>query len=422
MEGKIMKKENYFLGIIGAIIGGLILAIPLAITYMQTTWIALLILTVLIPFFEFYGYKLFRGKIDKKLSIILSTITIVIVLIMALLVFPIILLTKSNLAISMETINNIFKSSRIQFSIVQDGLISLVFAMLGVYIISCITNRKILLNVSKINLFSSDNKEKQEFKEKAVNILKPVFEKYSATEKEKTITKEEILVDVKDEKATEYFKYLKKLKIIKKYKGKYFFNLDNEKNIRIHYFLPRIICATCITVLMAAIILFITSVLIGRQTVKVSNRDVSFRINASCLPLADYSEETGWVYYKKIDTQENETEEQTSSLATIGVIYEKTTAEGISSIDDVKETLEQYINANPNFDRTCLFDIFDTKNKYEAMELIMGDDTTTEIDYYIYGEGKLAFVTGILYSNGEEEIEELRELAKEVVNSFKWNR
>lgn len=420
MEEKIIKKENYFLGIIGALLGGLILAILLAFVYINITWIFLLILSVLIPIFEFYGYKLFRGKIDEKLPIILLIITIINVLIMSFVFFPIALLARSNLPINIETIQNIFKSTRILNSLIQDTLIALAFSMLGVYVVSCITNRKILLNVSKINLFSSDNKEKQEFKEKAINILKPIFEKYGAIEKEKTIKKEEILVEIKDDKAIEYFKYLKQLKIINKFKGKYYYNIDNEKNIRSHYLSLRIISSTCITIIISAITLFVTSGIMSAKTVKVSNKDVEFKIDKSWISLADYSEETGWIYYKNLNSQKDETE-QTPNLATMGIAYENTVDENVSSINDIKETLELYINSSPNYESYRL-EVFQTTNKYEAIELIIPDETMTEVDYYIYENGKMACVTGILYSNDEDKIEELKEYGKEVANSFKWNK
>lgn len=419
MEEKVIKKEDYFLGIIGALLGGLILAIPLAFVYINITWIFLLILSVLIPIFEFYGYKLFRGKIDEKLPIILFIITIINVLIMFFAFFPIALLARSNLPINIETIQNTL-SSRILNSLIQDTLIALAFSMLGVYVVSCITHRKILLNVSKIDLFSSDNKEKQEFKEKAINILKPIFEKYGATKKDKTIKREEILAETKDDKAIEYFKYLKQLKIIKKVKEKYYYNIDNEKNIRSHYLPLRIICSTCITVIISAITLFVTSGIMSAKTIKVSNKDVEFKIDKSWISLADYSEETGWIYYKNLNSQKDETE-QTPNLATMGIAYENIVDENVSSINDIKETLELYINSSPNYESYRL-EVFQTTNKYEAIELIIPDETMTEVDYYIYGNGKMACVTGILYSNDEDKIEELKEYGKEVANSFKWNK
>ena len=75
--------------------------------------------------------------------------------------------------------------------------------------VSAIIKRKLLLNIFNINLFSSDNKERIDLKEKAIEVLKPKFEKYQAIQKQKTISKEEILADLKDTHSGEYFEYLK---------------------------------------------------------------------------------------------------------------------------------------------------------------------------------------------------------------------
>ena len=94
--------------------------------------------------------------------------------------------------------------------------------------------------------------------------------------------------------------------------------------------------------------------------------------------------------------------------------------EGISSINDIKSTLELYINSNPEYTAYDV-ELFTTKQKYEAIKLVIKDENIAEIDYYIYKDGKIAYVTGIAYTDDEEKWDELEEYAKEVVNSFKWN-
>ena len=71
MEDNVKKEGSYLTGIIGAIIGGAIATIPWVLAYVYGN-VMLSLLAVLIGAGEFYGYKIFRGKIDKKLPIVLS--------------------------------------------------------------------------------------------------------------------------------------------------------------------------------------------------------------------------------------------------------------------------------------------------------------------------------------------------------------
>ena len=64
-------KNNYLLGIIGAIIGAFIGAIPWILMYVFGNMMYA-ILAILIVICSFYGYKITKAKIDKKLPIILS--------------------------------------------------------------------------------------------------------------------------------------------------------------------------------------------------------------------------------------------------------------------------------------------------------------------------------------------------------------
>ena len=66
MEDNVKKEGSYLTGIIGAIIGGAIATIPWVLAYVYGN-VMLSLLAVLIGAGEFYGYKIFRGKIDKKL-------------------------------------------------------------------------------------------------------------------------------------------------------------------------------------------------------------------------------------------------------------------------------------------------------------------------------------------------------------------
>lgn len=420
MEKKFEIKENYFLGIIGAILGGLIIAIPLAFAYIYSKWTILLAMAVLFPLFEFYGYKWFKGKINAKLPIILLIVTVVNVLIMTLLFIPIALLIKSKLPITPLSIKSIYVNTRTALTIVQDCLLSLVISMLGVYIVSEIIKRKLLLNISNINLFSSDVKESIDLKEKAIEVLKPIFEKNGAIQKQKTISKEEVLSDIKSNHSGEYFAYLRQLNIIKRYKGKYYYSQDNEKNIKQHYQVEKLVGVIVLTAILVVIISFSFRAMINRNTKKIYNNDVSFSIDNSWNSLQDYTEETGWIYYKKMDEDSKQGSSSSLYPETIGVIYDNSESTLYKSINDLKSMLELYLNNSSDYDEYDM-NIFTTSKGYEAIELALKYGNITEIDYYIYNEGKIAYVTAISYTSDEEVLEELEEYSKDVANSFEWN-
>lgn len=411
MEAEIERKENYFLGAIGAILIGLVVAIPLVFAYIYSQWSILLGITVAFPFLEFYGYKWFKGKIDSKLPIILLITTIINILIMTLLFIPMVLTIKSNLPVSTVAIKSIYADTKTSLVLAQDCLISLVISLFGVYIVSAIIKRKLLLNIDDINLFSSDNKERIDLKERAISVLKPKFEKHGAMQKKKTISKEEILADIKEANSKDYFDYLKQLYIIKKYKGKYYYSENDEKNVQIHYQTEKIIGGICLVAVLIVIILFSFGAKINKTTQKIYNNDVSFSIDTSWTALNDYSESTGWVYYRKVNTY----------TESIGIDYDKTASKLYESINDLKTMLEAYINSSSNYDEYGL-GIFTTDKGYDAVEVVLKYDGITEYDYYIYKDGKTAYVTAISYSSDEDMLYELAEYAKDVVNSFKWNK
>ena len=416
MENKIERKENYFLGIIGAILGGLVVAIPLAFAYIYSKWSLLLTITVIFPIFEFYGYKWFKGKINSKLPIILLIVTVINILIMMLLVIPIALSIKANLPITILAIKSVYSNTKTALAIVQDCLTSLVISMLGVYMVSAIIKRKLLLNIFNINLFSSDNKERIDLKEKAIEVLKPKFEKYEAIQKQKTISKEEILADLKDTHSGEYFEYLKQLNIIIKHKGKYYYSQDDEKNIKQHYQTEKLLGVIGLTVILLVIIYFSFTLMINKNTNKVYNNDVNFNIDTSWNSLGDNSGETGWIYYKKMDENSNSLYPET-----IEITYDKSASTQYTSISDLKSILELYINNSSNYDKYSM-NIFTTSKGYDSIELAVKYENITEIDYYIYNEGKIAYVTAISYTSDEDVLEELEEYSKDVVNSFEWNK
>ena len=137
-----------------------------------------------------------------------------------------------------------------------------------------------MLRVNKIKLFSSDNKEKQELKEEAINVVKDIFKRLNAVEKEKAVKKEELLEQINNENAKMYISYLYSLRIVKKYKGKYYYCEEAESNIKLHREYWKGAIAVAITIILIVGIL-LSFGLISQSKKKVYNNDVSFTIDNS---------------------------------------------------------------------------------------------------------------------------------------------
>ena len=215
------KEKKYIFGIIGGFILGLVFSILTTAAYIYTDFIGILGAIFFLGIFEYFGYKIFQGKIDKKMPWIIMGLSIVNVLIMSFMIIPVALLVKSNIQFSFKEAVNLYKNSSISLNIVQDCLLSLVLSLLVSYAIGTVINKKVMLNVNKVKLFSSDNKEKQEYKEVAINATKSIFEKLEATDEAKAVKKEDLIEQINNKNAKEYINYLYSLRIIKKYKGKY---------------------------------------------------------------------------------------------------------------------------------------------------------------------------------------------------------
>ena len=86
----------------------------------------------------------------------------------------------------------------------------------------------------------------------------------------------------------------------------------------------------------------------------------------------------------------------------------------------MKETIEAYINEVLLPDRYGI-DTITTKKGYSAVKVKTEyDSDPTEIDYYyyIYNDGKLAYVDG--YTFNTEDKEELESTLDSLIDSFAW--
>lgn len=240
MENEENIQEGYLKGIIGAILGGLIATIPWVLLYLYGNMMSS-VLAIIIAAGEFYGYKIFKGKIDKNLPKIIMIIAIALVTIFTFLVIPIIILKKGNFEVSFETIKGLYSISAFSSAIFKNYIMSLICTFLGVSIVTSNLRKQLLINpektvkldlkLSSIIPIGAYMNDQIDLLSEAIRVIKPVFERYGAINSETTITEEEILEQVDNKSAKEFLDLLRKNRIIIKECNSYFYNIDMEARI-----------------------------------------------------------------------------------------------------------------------------------------------------------------------------------------------
>ena len=422
-------KGSYITGIIGALIGGIIATIPWILVYVYGQMM-FSILAALIAFGEYYGYKIARGKVNKKLPVILMVMALVIVSITTLVVIPGLLIHNEGIAVTTENIQRLYQNSEFSTAIVKDFVISFIFTILGASIVTSNVKRKLSNNEKDGKDSSKNTTQINEIQKAAIELLKPIFTKYEATTQEKAMLKEEVIAEVEDKRKAKYsFSYLKQLGIIKKYKGKFYYVEDAENNT---------IGSTKISkwqilsfaILVAIFMLFFTlSIITNKKAENAVYQDsnVQFEIQKDWTKgQSEYT--TEWNFYKYISNKPvlNESNEITegdyaSYPAGINVYYDPSEQETISNIDDVKTNLEAGLENSTDKPETQEMTIEKTKNNYDVLKVKMVYNTEPKqvtYYYYILNGKKLSCITA--YSFNLDEADALETEASNVANSFKW--
>ncbi len=90
--------------------------------------------------------KHFKGKMDKKVPIIIIILAILIVTIVTLLVIPAMLIAKENLTVNINSLKNVYAYNQFSSAIIRDYIISVIFTILGASVITGKIRKDILNN------------------------------------------------------------------------------------------------------------------------------------------------------------------------------------------------------------------------------------------------------------------------------------
>ena len=419
---------NYFTGIIGAIIGGAIGAVPWIIAYIYGNMMIAL-LAILIAGGAYYGYKICKGKITKKVTIIITIISIIIVALVTLLIIPVILIHTEGMNTNMATIQYLYQDEEFTSGIIRDTLIAIIFTAVGVAVVNSSIKKDLEEGVTNKEQTPEEfAKEKQE----AISKIKPIFEKYNAVSKEHTIDKIELEAELELNKIDKkLLTTLQSVEIVKKEKGKFYYNAENEnKEITPK---KKISKSNIIAIVVAviAIIAVVAIVIYGynqkNETIVYNDGTVSFEMNATWIEYSNYYA-GGWNYYKYIsnmplsNTNEIDANEIDYSTypAMLNVNYYEVDTSEYSSIQDIADYMTEYINSaedKPEYEQ----EISKTDKGYDVLKIkatYNTDPAQVEYMYYILNRNTMATVDGYSFTLSDER--ELAKVVADVANSFEW--
>lgn len=264
-------KNRYVIGTIGALIGGLIGSVPWILSYVFANMIYA-ILSVVIVVCAFYGYKLTKAKMDKKLPIILSVVSFIAITVTMLVAIPLIYMSKEGVTISFETFQRIYQIEEVSSVILTDYVISLIFCVLVIGCIIYNLNKQIKHGVQDKDIrIITQSVENEMFSKEDIERAREVFERNDALNKKHTITKELIVEDLQrefgNEKGSKIFEYLKIEGVIKKKSNKYYFSekAQNSPYYRYEFTNVKIFIIVVIIAVAIAALMYFTKTYPGRE-------------------------------------------------------------------------------------------------------------------------------------------------------------
>lgn len=125
------KKNGYFIGIIGALIGGLVASLPWILMYVYGNMI-LSLLALPIALGAWKGYQLLKGKEDNKLPYIVAVVSVVCVTVATLVIIPLLLGVKEGWTFSLDTLESLYNFDEFKTAIIKDYAISVLFTFMGI--------------------------------------------------------------------------------------------------------------------------------------------------------------------------------------------------------------------------------------------------------------------------------------------------
>lgn len=434
MEQEQIKQEksvkgSYLTGILGAIVGGVIATIPWILVYVYGEMM-FSILAALIATGELYGYKIAKGKINKKLPVILMVIALVIVTVTTLVIIPTLLIANEGISVNLTNISRLYENGEFATAMMKDFIISLIFTILGASIVTANIKKQLENNDGQDVKLNFNNKEKaNEIKKATIELIKPIFIKYEATEQGKAMLKDEVIAEIDDKRKAKYsFNYLKQMGIIKKYKGKYYYSEDDENGTNNYKKMSKLQKISLIVLLILIVLVMIVTIIEKSDTtVTYQDSNINFEIQKNWSKgQSQYQNE--WNFYKYInnmpvlDSNNEIAEDDYSSYpAGINVYYDKLDTTSVNNIEDIKTTVQENLENADDKPDLINMEILKTSKNYDLLKIrIEYNQSPSEILYYYYilNGDNLACITAYSFNLDDETA--IEKEANNLSNSFEW--
>lgn len=384
------KSNKYFLGIIGAILGAFIGAIPWILIYVYANMM-IAIVSVLIAIGSYFGYKFTKATIDKKLPIIIGSASILAITVSTFFIIPIIIFKQQDIAINFGNLKIIYQYS----GFIRDFIISIVFTVIGISGVLANIHRQIKEGVSPENIKVTNQGINQQFVSgEELEAVRNVFTKYNALDKTNTISKEDVInelnTQVQEIRANQIFNVLKAQGAIKKSSGKFYFSEKNAKNP----FRKGLITAL-VTVGIVFAILFVIVILAmnsdGKNTSKSNKtKNVSNSTNNSAITPSEYQ--------GNVDVNESE-----HVISDTNIKFVPTSDMLILTDNEIEQYMGQgysqfyeFVSVNSDISKMLYCFKIDNSNNYTAEQYIQ--ESLKDVDY---GEIKKETIAGLEFSKAE---------------------
>lgn len=389
---------SYITGTIGAIIGGAIASLPWVLVYVYGNMIVA-ILAILIALGAFYGYKIAKGKMGKGLPAIIAIVSVAIIVVLTTIVCPLVILSNLGVDPSFDTMQRVYSDEQMAAAIMQDALVSIAFTIVG--IAGTIKSMSMQIKSGSKDIKFSEQPLTDNFKKyvkEQAEETKKAFESLGALNSENTAEKKEIINElvmthnVVERKAKANFQLLYNNRIIKKVKGKYYYDVENEEtnisnarqNSATSNTKTGIITLVVILAIIFGIIIIgaIASNIDSSKKVTIPNTSMSISISSD-LYIYDTEEEiTKHFGADFAEYYDFAIVDKDKKVEVYGLTISK------SSIDSSYDTLEKVATKDKTFADANYDDVTDVLSKKIGK---------TEFKYYTYTYGEETTYIGNLY-------------------------